>query len=161
MSQSDALVAVILDWARARAIGFSQVVSLGSQADVDLGDMLDHLGSDSRTRAIVVYIEAIESPRKFMSAARAAARNKPVIVVKSGRSPQGQQAAASHTGARAGSDMVYDPGQLEHLDRALAQFEAYCTVTQSISQSIPVTLQVFDSTGMQLRQDPPIPQEKP
>ncbi|WP_366929424.1 hypothetical protein [Polaromonas sp.] len=110
MSQSDALVAVILDWARARAIGFSHVVSLGSQADVDLGDMLDYLGSDSRTRAIVVYIEAIESPRKFMSAARAAARNKPVIVVKSRRSPQGQQAAASHTGARAGSDMVYNPG---------------------------------------------------
>ena len=110
MSQSDALVAVILDWARARAIGFSQVVSLGSQADVDLGDMLDHLGSDSRTRAIVVYIEAIESPRKFMSAARAAARNKPVIVVKSGRSPKGQQAAASHTGARAGSEMVYGHG---------------------------------------------------
>ena len=54
-----------------------------------------------------------------------------------------------------------DTGQLEHLDRALAQFESYCTVTQSISQSIPVTLQVFDSTGMQLRQDPPNPQEKP
>ena len=108
VSQSDALVAAMLDWARARAIGFSQVVSLGSQADVDLGDMLDYLGSDSRTRAIVLYIEAIEAPRKFMSAARAAARNKPVIVVKSGRSPQGQQAAAAHTGARAGSDMVYD-----------------------------------------------------
>jgi acetyltransferase len=108
VSQSDALVAVMLDWAHARAIGFSHVVSLGSQADVDLGDLLDYLGSDSRTRAIVLYIEAIESPRKFMSAARAAARNKPVIVVKSGHSPQGQQAAAAHTGARAGSDMVYD-----------------------------------------------------
>lgn len=108
VSQSDALVAVMLDWAHARAIGFSLVVSLGSQADVDLGDMLDYLGSDSRTRAIVLFIEAIESPRKFMSAARAAARNKPVIVVKSGRSPQGQKAAAAHTGARAGSDMVYD-----------------------------------------------------
>ena len=84
------------------------VVSLGSQADVDLGDMLDYLGSDFRTRAIMLYIEAIKSPRKFMSAARAAARNKPVIVVKSGCSPHGQQAAAAHTGAGPGSDMVYD-----------------------------------------------------
>ena len=108
VSQSHALVAAMLDWARTRAIGFSHVVSLGSQADVDLGDMLDYLGSDSRTRAIMLYIEAIKSPRKFMSAARAAARNKPVIVVKSGRSPHGQQAAAAHTCARAGSDMVYD-----------------------------------------------------
>ena len=108
VSQSHALVAAMLDWARTRAIGFSHVVSLGSQADVDLGDMLDYLGSDSRTRAIVLYIEAIKSPRKFMSAARAAARNKPVIVVKSGRSPHGQQAAAAHTCAPAGSDMVFD-----------------------------------------------------
>ncbi|WP_051676230.1 acetate--CoA ligase family protein [Polaromonas glacialis] len=108
VSQSGALVAAMLDWAHARAIGFSHVVSLGSQADVDLGDMLDYLGSDSRTRAIMLYIEAVESPRKFMSAARAAARNKPVIVVKSGRSPQGQRAAGAHTGAQAGSDLVYD-----------------------------------------------------
>lgn len=108
VSQSGALVTAMLDWARARAIGFSHFVSLGEHADVDFGDMLDYLASDAKTRAILLYIESIEAPRKFMSAARAAARNKPVIVVKAGRSTQGQRAAASHTGALAGSDLVYD-----------------------------------------------------
>ncbi len=108
VSQSGALVTAMLDWAHARAIGFSHFVSLGEHADVDFGDMLDYLASDSKTRAILLYIESIESPRKFMSAARAAARNKPVIVVKAGRSEEGQRAAASHTGALAGSDLVYD-----------------------------------------------------
>ncbi len=108
VSQSGALVTAMLDWANSRNIGFSHFVSLGEHADVDFGDMLDFLGSDPRTRAILLYIESIESPRKFMSAARAAARNKPVIVVKAGRSAQGQKAAASHTGALAGSDEVFD-----------------------------------------------------
>lgn len=108
VSQSGALVTAMLDWARARAIGFSHFVSLGEHADVDFADMLDYLASDPKTRAILLYIESIEAPRKFMSAARAAARNKPVIVVKAGRSEQGQRAAASHTGALAGSDLVYD-----------------------------------------------------
>ena len=108
VSQSGALVTAMLDWANSRQIGFSHFVSLGEHADVDFGDMLDFLGSDPRTRAILLYIESIEAPRKFMSAARAAARNKPVIVVKAGRSAQGQKAAASHTGALAGSDEVFD-----------------------------------------------------
>lgn len=108
VSQSGALVTAMLDWANSRNIGFSHFVSLGEHADVDFGDMLDFLGSDPRTRAILLYIESIEAPRKFMSAARAAARNKPVIVVKAGRSAQGQKAAASHTGALAGSDEVFD-----------------------------------------------------
>jgi len=108
VSQSGALVTAMLDWAQGRGIGFSQVVSLGEHADVDFGDMLDWLASDARTRAILLYIESVSSARKFMSAARAAARNKPVIVVKSGRSAQGQQAAASHTGALAGADWVID-----------------------------------------------------
>ena len=108
VSQSGALVTAMLDWARGRGIGFSHFVSLGEHADVDFGDMLDWLASDPRTRSILLYIESIEQPRKFMSAARAAARNKPVLVVKAGRSPQGQAAAASHTGALAGSDLVYD-----------------------------------------------------
>lgn len=108
VSQSGALITAMLDWSRARGIGFSHFVSLGEHADVDFGDMLDYLASDPKTRAILLYIESIEAPRKFMSAARAAARNKPVIVVKAGRSQQGQRAAASHTGALAGSDLVYD-----------------------------------------------------
>lgn len=108
VSQSGALVTAMLDWAAARGIGFSHFVSLGEHADVDFGDMLDFLGSDPNTRAILLYIESIDESRKFMSAARAAARNKPVIVVKAGRSAAGQAAAASHTGALAGSDAVFD-----------------------------------------------------
>jgi len=108
VSQSGALVTAVLDWARSRRIGFSHMVSLGERADVDFGDLLDHFASDPHTRSILLYMESIESPRKFMSAARAAARNKPVIVVKAGRAGNGLQAAASHTGALAGSDVVID-----------------------------------------------------
>ena len=108
VSQSGALVTAMLDWAEARQIGFSHFVSLGEHADVDFGDMLDYLGGDADTRAILLYIESIDQARKFMSAARSAARNKPVIVIKAGRSAQGQQAAASHTGALAGADNVVD-----------------------------------------------------
>ncbi len=108
VSQSGALVTAMLDWAEARQIGFSHFVSLGEHADVDFGDMLDYLASDARTRAILLYMESVDGARKFMSAARAAARNKPVIVVKAGRSAQGQQAAASHTGALAAADDVVD-----------------------------------------------------
>lgn len=108
VSQSGALVTAVLDWAKSRRVGFSHMVSLGEHADVDFGDLLDHFASDARTRAILLYIESIEAPRKFMSAARAAARNKPVIVVKAGRAGKGVQAAASHTGALAGSDVVFD-----------------------------------------------------
>ena len=108
VSQSGALVTAMLDWAGSRGIGFSHFVSLGEHADVDFGDMLDFLGSDPKTRSILLYIESVEESPKFMSAARAAARNKPVIVVKAGRSAAGQAAAASHTGALAGSDAVFD-----------------------------------------------------
>ncbi len=108
VSQSGALVTAVLDWAKSRRIGFSHLVSLGEHADVDFGDLLDLLASDAATRAILLYIESIEESAKFMSAARAAARNKPVIVVKAGRAGKGVKAAASHTGALAGSDIVFD-----------------------------------------------------
>ncbi|KQW42502.1 MULTISPECIES: bifunctional acetate--CoA ligase family protein/GNAT family N-acetyltransferase [unclassified Roseateles] len=108
VSQSGALVTALLDWANAERIGFSHLVSLGEHADVDFGDLLDHLATDSHTRAILLYVESISSPRKFMSAARAAARAKPVIIVKAGRAPAGMRAAASHTGALAGEDIVFD-----------------------------------------------------
>ena len=108
VSQSGALVTGVLDWAKSRSIGFSRFISLGDSADVDFGDLLDYLGGDPETHAILLYIESITAARKFMSAARAAARNKPVLVVKAGRVPEGAKAAASHTGALAGSDAVYD-----------------------------------------------------
>jgi acetyltransferase len=108
VSQSGALLTALLDWANAESIGFSHLVSLGEHADVDIADLLDYLAADRRTRAILLYIESITAPRKFMSAARAAARAKPVIVVKAGRAPVGMRAAASHTGALAGEDLVFD-----------------------------------------------------
>ena len=108
VSQSGALVTAVLDWARSRQIGFSHMVSLGERADVDFGDLLDYLASDAHTRSILLYMESTEAPRKFMSAARAAARNKPVIIVKAGRAGKGLLAAASHTGALAGADDVID-----------------------------------------------------
>jgi len=108
VTQSGALATAMLDWANAREIGFSHFISLGDSADVDFGDLLDYLGSDPRTRAILLYIESVKHARKFMSAARAAARNKPVVLVKAGRRPDGARAAASHTGALAGADPVFD-----------------------------------------------------
>jgi acetyltransferase len=108
VAQSGALTTAMLDWARSNEVGFSHFISLGDSADVDFGDVIDYLGSDPDTRAILLYIESIRSARKFMSAARAAARNKPVIAVKAGRAPEGAKAATSHTGALAGSDDVYE-----------------------------------------------------
>jgi len=89
-------------------VGFSGIVSIGDQLDVDIADLLDYFALDAKTRAILLYVEAIKNARKFMSAARAAARVKPVVVVKSGRLAQGAKAAATHTGALAGSDAVYE-----------------------------------------------------
>ena len=108
ISQSGAIVAGMIEWAAERGIGFSAVFSIGDQIDVDLGDLLDLFALDGATRAIVLYVEQIKNARKFMSAARAAARAKPVVVIKAGRHAQGAHAAATHTGALAGSDAVYD-----------------------------------------------------
>ncbi|MGB9648720.1 MAG: bifunctional acetate--CoA ligase family protein/GNAT family N-acetyltransferase, partial [Stellaceae bacterium] len=108
VSQSGALITAMLDWAAPRGIGFSHVVSLGDMADVDFGDMLDYLAADPQTRAILLYVEGITHGRKFMSAARAASRLKPVLVLKAGRSNAGARAAGSHTGVLAGADAVYD-----------------------------------------------------
>lgn len=108
LSQSGALVTSIVDWAASRGIGFSHVVSLGDMLDVDFGDLLDYLAADATSRAILLYIENITNAPKFMSAARRAARAKPVIVIKSGRHSAGAKAALSHTGAMAGSDKAYE-----------------------------------------------------
>ena len=107
ISQSGSIATGMVDWAAQRGVGFSGIVSIGDQLDVDIADMLDYFALDGKTRAILLYIEAIKDARKFMSAARAAARIKPVVVVKSGRMAQGASAAATHTGALAGSDAVY------------------------------------------------------
>jgi acetyltransferase len=108
LSQSGALGSAILDLATHENIKFSNFVSVGSMIDVDFGDMIDYFGTDPKTRSILMYIEGITDARKFMSAARHFSRTKPIIVVKSGRSVESAKAAASHTGAITGEDMVYD-----------------------------------------------------
>ena len=108
VSQSGAIVTTLIDWAADNNVGFSQIVSLGDMADVDLGDYLDLLAGDPKTHAILLYLETIPNPRKFMSAARAAARIKPVIAVKAGRHAAAAKAAATHTGALAGADRVVE-----------------------------------------------------
>ncbi|MCP3867768.1 MAG: bifunctional acetate--CoA ligase family protein/GNAT family N-acetyltransferase [Gammaproteobacteria bacterium] len=108
VSQSGAMCTVVLDWARTHDVGFSHFISLGDKLDVDFGDVIDYLGTDPGTRAILLYIESVRDGRKFVSACRAASRNKPVIVIKSGREAEGARAAASHTGALAGRDEVYE-----------------------------------------------------
>lgn len=101
------MAAAALDWAPAHGLGFSHVVTLGDSLDVDVGDVLDFLGRDPATRAILLYVESLRDARKFMSAARYAARAKPIIVLKGGRSRAGAKAAFSHTRALAGADDVY------------------------------------------------------
>lgn len=108
VSQSGALTSAVLDWAASRHIGFSCVVSLGEAIDVDAADIVDYLGSDPETRAVLLYLESVQNGRKFLSAARAASRGKPVIVLKSGRTRAGAQAAMRHTGGDPGDDAVFD-----------------------------------------------------
>ncbi len=108
ISQSGALAAGVLEWASQNAVGFSAVASIGGQIDVDFGDLLDYFALDRHTRAILLYVETVEDARKFMSAARLAARAKPVVVIKSGRHKQHQHIADTHTAALATPDAVYD-----------------------------------------------------
>lgn len=108
VSQSGALTSAMLDWAQQNRVGFSQVVSLGPNAAVDLAQVLDFLATDSRTQSIVVYLEGISNARRFMSALRSAAHAKPVVVLKAGRRSAGNEAALTHSRAIVGSDDVFD-----------------------------------------------------
>ena len=108
VSQSGALCTAILDWAKPNDVGFSSVISMGSSADMDFGEILDFLASDPQTESILLYIEGIRNSRSFMSSLRAAARIKPVLAVKVGRHAAGSAAAKSHTGALVGADDVFD-----------------------------------------------------
>lgn len=108
VSQSGALVTAVLDWAQSRGVGFSAIASIGDVADLDFGDLLDFLALDPKTNGILLYIEGIKNARHFLSGLRAAARMKPVIVLKSARHAAGSKAAATHTGALIGADDVFD-----------------------------------------------------
>ena len=108
ISQSGGICSSILDLSVTDRIGFSHVISLGSMLDVNFGDVIDYLGSDPYVGSIVMYVECLSHLRNFMSAARAVSRVKPIIAIKAGRTPSGAVAAASHTGAVAGVDAIYD-----------------------------------------------------
>ena len=108
LSQSGAVCTAILDWAKVQDIGFSTVVSMGGAADIDFGEVLDYLATDSKTTGILMYVEGIRDARRFLSGLKAAARLKPVILIKSGRHEAGCKAAMSHTGAMVGGDKVFD-----------------------------------------------------
>ena len=108
ISQSGALCASVLDWAMEGKIGFSYFVSIGNTIDVDFGDLIDYFGEDDSTKSIILYIESIAQARRFMTAARAFAKSKPILAIKAGRFPESAEVAASHTGAMAAEDAVYD-----------------------------------------------------
>jgi acetyltransferase len=108
ISQSGALCTAILDWSIEQNVGFSHFVSIGSMMDISFNDLIDYFGTDYQTNSIVIYMESLKDARSFLSAARAFARNKPIIVLKAGKSSEGAQAAMSHTGSLAGNDFVFD-----------------------------------------------------
>ena len=108
ISQSGALCTAILDWAQKEMVGFSAFVSVGSMLDVGWGDLIDYLGNDPRTQSIVMYMESVGDARSFLSAAREVSLNKPIIVIKAGRTEAAAQAAASHTGSLTGSDEILE-----------------------------------------------------
>lgn len=108
ISQSGAFCTAIMDWAKPNGVGFSSIISMGSAAGMDFGEILDYLASDPHTDSILLYIEGIQHVRSFMSALRATARIKPVFIVKAGRHAAGSKAAFSHTGALVGADDVFD-----------------------------------------------------
>ena len=110
ISQSGALLTAVLDWSFRENVGFSACVSVGSMLDVDWGDLINFLGDDPHTHSIMIYMESIGDARSFISAAREVALTKPIIVIKAGRTAAAAKAAASHTGALAGSDDVLDAG---------------------------------------------------
>lgn len=135
VSQSGALCTAVLDWAKPRGIGFSHFISMGDMAELDFGDVLDYLGSDPQTTAILLYIESIHHNRTFMSAARAAARNKPVLAIKSGRFEEASKAAMSHTGALASNDYVYDAAFARAGMLRVYEFEELFAAVETLSRS--------------------------
>lgn len=134
VSRSAAVINSTLAWAEAHGVGFSSVVSLGQKVDVDIGDLLDHFCADYRTRAVLVHLESIWSPSKFLSAARACARTKPVIVIRSGISRDKRMIGPTHSTRLATTDWVYDAAfrraGLVRVDSIDELFDASETITR-------------------------------
>ena len=117
MSQSGAFITAVLDWANDEGIGFKDVVSLGNKAVLDEADFIDAWGSDEQTDVVIGYLEGIEEGREFIDTAREVTQDTPIVLVKSGRTDAGAQAASSHTGTIAGSDQAYEAGLRREGDR--------------------------------------------
>ncbi len=138
VSQSGAMCTAVLDWASLHDVGFSHFISLGNMADIDFGDVVDYLANDPKTNAILLYIEAVSDGRKFMSACRAAARNKPVLVIKSGTVEESAKAARTHTGALAGSDQVYDAAFQRAGLLRVYDFEEIFSAVETLARARPL-----------------------
>ncbi|WP_323119030.1 bifunctional acetate--CoA ligase family protein/GNAT family N-acetyltransferase [Burkholderia alba] len=157
VSQSNALTNAVLGWAQARGLGFSHAVALGEEADVDAADVLDYLASDPGTRAILLELDTVKSARKFMSAARAAARNKPVLALRTGRSDAGD---ALYTAAFQRAGMV----RVDALDDLLDEIETLgvgrvatsgaATLVTSDAGVAKLAADAFDDAGDVLAQWP-------
>ena len=138
MSQSGAFITAVLDWASDRDIGFKDVVSLGNKAVLDEGDFIAEWGDDEETDVVLGYLEDIDSGREFMETAREVTQETPVVVVKSGRTDAGASAAASHTGAIAGSDRAYEAGlEQAGVIRAESVQELFDTASVLAGQPVP------------------------
>jgi acetyltransferase len=139
VSQSGALCAAILDWARLRHVGFSTVISTGNGADIGFGEILDFLVRDPATDSIMLYMEGIDGARRFMSALRAAARVKPVVVMKAGRHAQRPDAAAFHTGSLVGADDVFDAAMRRAGVLRIRDFYDFFTATATLGSGARVS----------------------
>ncbi|MCG7491717.1 bifunctional acetate--CoA ligase family protein/GNAT family N-acetyltransferase [Vibrio sp. Of14-4] len=138
VSQSAAMCTTILDWANDKNIGFSAIISLGNALDIDFADLLDYLSMDSKTEAILLYVDTIKNARRFMSAARAASRNRRILVLKGGKTQAGRTAAYAHTGGLDSLDIIYDSAiQRSGMLRVNNSHELFAAV-ETLTHSIPL-----------------------
>ena len=138
ISQSAAMCTTILDWANDKNIGFSAFISLGNALDVDFANLLDHLSTDTHTEAILLYVDTIKDARRFMSAARSASRNRRILVLKGGKTPEGRRAAQAHTGGNDTLDIIYDSAiRRTGMLRVKNSHELFAAV-ETLTHSVPL-----------------------
>jgi acetyltransferase len=138
MSQSGAFITAVLDWANAQGIGFKDVVSMGNKTVVDETDFIDHWGDDEDTNVVIGYLESIKEGREFIDTAREVTKDTPVVLVKSGRTDAGAQAASSHTGAIAGAEAAYEAGlEQAGVIRAKSVQELFDSAQMLANQPLP------------------------
>ena len=138
VSQSGAMCAAVLDWAKTKGIGFSHVVSVGGSADVDFGDVIDHLGGDPFTKSILLYINEVGNARNFLSAARSTARNKPIIVIKGGVAQTEKRSTDSHAGMMITSDEVYGAAFRRAGMLRVFEVDALFDAVETLARSAPI-----------------------